>query len=62
VLIIVWPIIAQPAMPPKKPVTTLAMPCPRASRSLSEVVSVTSSTSRAVIRDSSSPTAASVAE
>ena len=35
-LIIVWPIIAQPAMPPKKPVTTLAMPCPRASRSLSE--------------------------
>ena len=25
-LIIVCPIIAQPAMPPKKPVTTLAMP------------------------------------
>ena len=26
----VWPIIAQLATPPKKPVTTLAMPCPRA--------------------------------
>ncbi len=25
-LIIDWPIMAQPAMPPKKPVTTLAMP------------------------------------
>ena len=27
-LIIVWPIIAQPPMPPKNPVTMLAMPCP----------------------------------
>ena len=25
-LIIVWPIIAQPPIPPKKPVTMLAMP------------------------------------
>ena len=61
-LIIVWPIIAQPAMPPKKPVTTFAMPWPRASRSLSEPVSVMSSTSLAVISDSSRPTAASVSE
>src|SRR5690606_1892382 len=31
-LITDWPIIAQPAMPPKKPVTTLARPCPADSR------------------------------
>ena len=61
-LIIVWPIIAQPAMPPKKPVMTLAMPWPRVSRSLSDFVSVMSSTSLAVISDSSRPTAASVSE
>jgi hypothetical protein len=61
-LIIVWPIIAQPAMPPNRPVTTLAIPCPRDSRSLSEGVSVMSSTSLAVISDSSSPTAARVNE
>ncbi len=57
-LIIVWPIMAQPPMPPKKPVTTLAAPWPQASRVLSEWVSVMSSTSLAVISDSSSPTSA----
>ncbi len=57
-LIIVWPIIAQPPMPPKNPVTMLATPCPAASRDLFEWVSVMSSTSLAVINDSSSPTRA----
>ena len=57
-LIMVWPIIAQPPMPPKKPVTTLATPWPQASRVLWERVSVTSSTSLAVMSDSSSPTKA----
>ena len=33
-LIIVWPIMAQPPMPPKKPVTMLATPWPQASRVL----------------------------
>ena len=49
-LIIVWPIIAQPPMPPKKPVTMLATPWPQASRVLCEWVSVTSSTSLAVMQ------------
>ena len=57
-LIIVWPIIAQPPMPPKKPVMTFAAPWPHASRVLDEWVSVMSSTSLAVISDSSSPTRA----
>ncbi len=57
-LIIVWPIIAQPPMPPKKPVITLAAPWPQASRVLSEWVSVMSSTSLAVISDSIRPTSA----
>ena len=57
-LIIVWPIMAQPPMPPKKPVMTLAAPWPHASRVLCEWVSVTSSTSLAVISDSISPTRA----
>ena len=57
-LIIVWPIMAQPPMPPKKPVTTLAAPWPHASRVLSERVSVMSSTSFAVSSDSSRPTRA----
>ena len=57
-LIMVWPIMAQPPMPPKKPVTTLATPWPHASRVLSEWVSVMSSTSLAVSSDSSSPTSA----
>ena len=55
-LIIVWPIIAQPPMPPKKPVTMFATPWPHDSRVLFEWVSVMSSTSFAVISDSSSPT------
>ena len=57
-LIIVWPIMAQPPMPPKKPVTMLATPWPQASRVLLEWVSVMSSTSLAVISDSISPTSA----
>ncbi len=57
-LIIVWPIIAQPPMPPKKPVTMLATPWPSDSRVLEERVSVMSSTSLAVISDSISPTRA----
>ena len=56
------PIIAQPAIPPKKPDTILAVPCPAHSRFLFEVVSVISSTIEAVIRLSSRPTIASVSE
>ena len=57
-LIIVWPIIAQPPMPPNKPDRMFAPPCPNASRVLREWVSVMSSTSFAVISDSRSPTTA----
>ena len=57
-----WPIMAQPAMPPNRPATMFAAPCPRHSRFLSEGVSVSSSTMAAVISDSSSPTTARVAE
>ena len=57
-----WPIIAQPPMPPRKPVKKLAMPCPFISRRLSDPVSVRSSTICAVIIDSSRPTAAIVKE
>ena len=57
-LIMVWPIIAQPPMPPKRPEAMLAMPRPQDSRVLFDPVSVTSSTSLAVIRDSMSPTKA----
>ena len=57
-LIIVWPIMAQPPMPPKKPVMTFEAPWPQDSRVLSEWVSVMSSTSLAVSSDSSSPTSA----
>ena len=57
-LIIVWPIIAQPPIPPKNPVMTLAAPWPIASRVLSEWVSVMSSTSLAVSSDSRMPTRA----
>ena len=57
-LIMVWPIMAQPPMPPKSPVTRFAIPCPHPSRVLSEWVSVMSSTSFAVISDSSRPTRA----
>jgi hypothetical protein len=58
VLIIVWPIMAQPPMPPKAPVTRFATPWPHVSRVLFECESVTSSTSLAVIRDSRMPTSA----
>ena len=61
-LMIDCPIIAQPAMPPRKPVTVLAMPWPTHSRFRSLLVSVSSSTMDAVIRDSSRPTAATAAE
>jgi hypothetical protein len=57
-----WPIMAQPAMPPMKPVAMLATPWPTHSRLRSEVVSVSSSTMEAVISDSSRPTAATAAE
>ena len=57
-LIMVWPIMAQPPMPPNRPVTTLATPCPQLSRVLSLWVSVMSSTNLAVSSDSSSPTRA----
>ncbi len=54
----VWPTMAQPPMPPKNPVTMLAMPWPMDSRVLLERVSVMSSTSFAVISDSIRPTSA----
>ena len=54
--IMVCPTTAQPPMPPNNPETTFATPCPQDSRVLSERVSVMSSTSFAVSRDSSSPT------
>ena len=57
-LITDWPIMAQPAMPPMKPVAMLATPWPTHSRFLLLVVSVSSSTMEAVIRDSSRPTTA----
>ncbi len=59
-LIIDWPIMAQPAMPPRKPVRMLAMPWPCDSRFLSERVSVMSSRSWAVRSDSRRPTIARV--
>ena len=59
-LITDWPIIAQPAMPPRKPLAILATPCPIHSRLLLLVVSVRSSTMVAVMSDSSSPTTISV--
>jgi len=56
------PIIAQPAIPPKKLETIFAIPCPLHSLFLSLVVSVKSSTIVAVIKDSSKPTTASETE
>ena len=56
------PIMAQPAMPPMKPVAVLARPWPTHSWFLSLGVSVSSSTIEAVISDSRSPTAATAAE
>ena len=61
-LITDWPIMAQPAMPPMKPVAMLATPWPTHSRLLSLLVSVMSSTMVAVMSDSSKPTTMSVAE
>ncbi|MNX93577.1 hypothetical protein D3C86_1257650 [compost metagenome] len=57
-----WPIMAQPGMPPSTPATILAMPWPRHSLFLSLAVSVKSSTMAAVISDSSSPTTAIATE
>jgi len=57
-----WPIMAQPAMPPSKPAPILATPCPLHSRLRSLVVSVRSSTMVAVIMDSSRPTTARPSE
>ena len=57
-----WPIMAQPAMPPIKPVAMLATPWPMHSRFLLLGVSVRSSTMEAVIIDSSKPTTAKVIE
>ena len=56
--IMVWPIMAQPPMPPNRPPTTLAAPWPHDSRVLSEWTSVMSSTSLAVSSDSMRPTSA----
>ncbi len=57
-LMMVCPISAHPPMPPNSPVTMFATPWPHDSRVLSECVSVTESTSLALINDSSSPTTA----
>jgi hypothetical protein len=57
-LIMVWPIIAHPPMPPKSPEMMFDTPWPMDSRVLCEWVSVISSTSFAVINDSRRPTSA----
>ena len=54
------PIIAQPPIPPKNPVITLALPCAIHSRLEFPRVSVKSSTKLRVIRDSINPIAASI--
>ena len=59
-LIMLWPIIAQPPMPPKKPQVTLAAPWAMHSLLLRPRVSVSSSTSVKVSNDSISPTAARI--
>src|SRR5699024_2000208 len=61
-LITDWPIIAQPAMPPKKPVIVLAIPCPLASLFFVLSVPVMSSTILDVSKDSNSPTIARAIE
>src|SRR5699024_8987495 len=53
-----WPIIAHPAIPPKKPVIVLAIPCPLASLFLLLSVPVISSTMDEVSKDSSKQTIA----
>ena len=62
ILIMLCPIMAQPPIPPKKPVATLATPCPRHSRVLLPRVSVSSSIRVRVIKDSINPTAARMNE
>ena len=62
ILIMLWPIMAHPPIPPKKPVITLAVPCPRHSRVLLPRVSVNSSIKVRVINDSINPTAARMKE
>ena len=52
--------MAHPPIPPKKPVTTLATPCPTHSRVLFPRVSVSSSIKVSVIKDSIKPTAARI--
>ena len=57
-LLTVWPIMPQPAMPPNRLEAILARPRPLLSRFLELGVSVSSSTTLAVIMDSSRPTIA----
>lgn len=57
-LLTVCPIMPHPAMPPNRLDATLARPRPQLSRSFELGVPVRSSTTLAVISDSSSPTAA----
>ena len=59
-LIMLWPIMAQPPMPPKNPVAVLAMPCATHSLLPRPLLSVISSTSRSVNRDSIRPIAARI--
>ena len=59
-LIMLCPIIAQPPMPPKKPVTTLAAPCAAHSRVGWPTVSVMSSIRFSVSSDSIRPMAARI--
>ena len=54
-----WPIMAQPPMPPKRPLRILAEPCAIHSRLPDPRVSVMSSMRLRVIKDSINPTAAS---
>ncbi len=56
------PIIAQPAIPPKKPLIILAIPCPLDSWFLLLSVPVISSTIDAVSKDSNNPTIAKAIE
>ena len=59
-LIIDWPIIAQPPMPPKKPVSTLAQPCAMHSWLAPPRLPVISPTRLSVSSDSISPIAARI--
>ena len=61
-LMTAWPIIAQPAWPPKKPVIILANPCALTSRWLSLWLAVILSTMGIVNKDSINPTIAKATE